>query len=70
MTREDCRVSARGDGSAIVHISACTWWSHTTVGTRDHTGLRNGIPFQISTSPSSGPNLPDASSIGPLTNTA
>ena len=41
----------------------------TTVGTRDQTGLKNGIPFQISTRPSSGPNLPAASSIGPVTNT-
>ena len=34
------------------HISACTWWRKTTRAQRAQTGEKNGMPFQISTSPS------------------
>ena len=47
-------------GSTIRHISACTWCRKTIFGPRAQTGEKNGIPFQISTSPSRGPVRPIA----------
>ncbi len=49
---------ARRGGSVICHISACTWCSHVTCAVRDHSGEKNGIPFQISTRPSRPPCHP------------
>ena len=46
---------ARLGGSTIFHMSACTWWSTTTLGTVAHRGEKNGMPFQISTRPSGRP---------------
>ena len=41
----------------MFHISAWTWWRKTIRGQRLHSGEKNGIPFQISTSPSPVPIL-------------
>jgi hypothetical protein len=49
---------ARRGGSVICHIVSCTWCSHTTRGRRAHTGEKNGMPFQISISPSLAPCQP------------
>ena len=42
------------------HISAWTWWRKTIWGPRDHSGEKNGMPFQISTTPSPVPIRPTA----------
>ncbi len=52
------------------HISACTWWQNTTRGPWAHTGEKNGMPFQISTSPSRRPWRPSASDRAARGNTA
>ncbi len=50
--------ASRGD-STICHISAWTWCRKTTRGRRLHSGVRNGIPFQISTTASPVPIWPE-----------
>jgi len=52
--------SAMPRGRTIFHISAWTWWRKVICGLRDHTGLKNGMPFQISTTPSPVPMRPTA----------
>ena len=47
-------------GSTIPHISACTWWRKVIWGLRDQRGEKNGMPFQISTTPSPVPIRPSA----------
>ena len=37
------------------HIGPWTWWRIVRWGRRYQTGLNQGTPFQISTSPSDGP---------------
>src|SRR5258708_10172520 len=50
---------ARRGGSVISHIESWTWCSHTArVRVAAQTGEKNGIPFQISTSPSLAPCQP------------
>ena len=48
-------MAARRGGSTICHISPWTWCRNVSRGPRAHSGVRNGIPFQISTSPSRRP---------------
>ena len=45
--------------STICHISAWTWCRKTTRGRRLHSGVRNGMPFQISTTASPVPIWPE-----------
>ena len=50
--------ASRG-GNVISHIESCTWCSHTARGrVAAHTGEKNGMPFQISTSASLAPCQP------------
>ena len=53
-------VAAHGASSpsTIFHISAWTWCSRMIPGPRFHSGEKNGMPFQISTSASRGPWRP------------
>ena len=40
------------------HMPPCTWCNQVTRGPRAHTGEKNGMPFQISTSASRSPCQP------------
>ena len=48
----------RGEQGPCATSAACTWWSSTMRGSSAHTGLKNGIPFQISIRPSGRPRRP------------
>ena len=51
-------IRASCGGSVMSHISACTWCRNVMCGVRAQSGEKNGIPFQISTSPSLPPCQP------------